>query len=120
MDRILLVECHQLLRSVLQELIAHSGFDSIVEATNPLEAVQQTIACSPQIIVLDTIIPELQGFSLSEKLRQLAPHSKIVLLLENTGAEYQEAVRASGADAFVGKSTLALELPLLLQQWQHL
>ncbi len=119
MHRVLLIECHQLLRSALQELIARSGFDTILEAANPLEAVQQTIRWAPHIIVLDTIVPELQGFSLTERLRQLAPDSKIVLLLENTGSEYEQAVRASGADAFVSRSALAFELPLLLQQWQH-
>ncbi len=117
MSGVLLVEAHGLLRTALEDLLAGSGFDSVLIATDPLEAVQQTVRRAPRIIVLDTLVPEMEGFCLSQMLRELAPQSKIVLLIENAGQEYQQAARTSGADAFVAKSELAVNLPRLLTQW---
>ncbi len=119
MDHVLLIECHELLRSALVELLARSGFSCVLEAADPIAAVRQTIDQPPRIIVLDTTVREMEGFYLSQMLRELAPQSKIVLLLEKIDADYQAAARSSGADAFVSKSVLALELPQLLTQWQR-
>ncbi len=118
MEQVLLIECHPLLRSALQDLLARNGFACVLVASTPVEAVREALKQSPRIIVLDTTVPEMEGFYLSHMLRELAPQSKIVLLLENTGADYQAAVRSSGADAFVSKSALTQELPLLLTEWQ--
>ncbi len=119
MEQVLLIECHELLRSALQGLLARSGFNSIGEAADPIAAVRQTIQQAPQIIVLDTTVREMEGFYLGRMLRALAPQSKIVLLLDNVDADYQAAARSSGADAMICKSALALELPELLSHWQQ-
>jgi DNA-binding NarL/FixJ family response regulator len=119
-ESVLLVESHGLLRSALKELLAGSGFGTVLEACNPIEALLHIVGRSPRIIVLDTVIPEMEGFYLGQMLRELSPQSKIVVLLENTDAHYLAAVRSSGADAFVAKSKLTLELPLLLNRWQYL
>ncbi len=119
MEQVLLIECHELLRRALQDLLARSGFSSICEAADPIAAVRQTIRQAPHIIVLDTTVREMEGFYLSQMLRALAPQSKIVLLLEKIDADYQAAARSSGADAIVAKSALAQELPPLLTHWQQ-
>ncbi len=120
MEQVLLIECHDLLRRAILELLARCGFEQVLEAADPVEAVQHVMRRSPRMIVLDTLIPEMEGFCLSQMLRELAPHSKIVLLLENTAAPYQAAAQASGADAFIAKAALSQELPPLLARWNEI
>ncbi len=114
MESVLLIEYHLLLRNALKDLLARHGFRTVTEAANPIEAVKQIVRSAPHIIVLDTLVPELEGFYLSQLLRALSPQSKIVLLIENGEAEYRQAAQASGADAFVDKATLVNELPRVL------
>ena len=114
MESVLLIEYHLLLRNALKDLLARNGFRTVLEAANPIDAVKQIRRGAPGIIVLDTLVPELEGFYLSQILRALAPQSKIVLLIENGEAEYRQAAQASGADAFVDKAVLANELPRVL------
>ncbi len=119
MESVLLVEYHLLLRNALKDLLARHGFGAVLTADNPVEAIKQIAQYAPQIIVLDTLIPKIEGFYLSEMLRALAPQSKIVLLIENTDAEYRAAAQSCGADAFIAKSALTQELPRILRQWQQ-
>jgi DNA-binding NarL/FixJ family response regulator len=119
MQSVLLIEGHQLLRNALKNLLVQSGIEIVLEASDPLEAIKQTVGRSPQIIVLDIFVLQMEGLYLTQILRTLAPRSKIVLLLENTGPDYQAAVKLSGADAFVDKSTLTEDLPPLVKEFQH-
>ncbi len=116
MESVLLIEYHALLRDALKDLLARHGYRAVLEASNPVEAVMQIAQRAPQIIVLDTLVPYVEGFYLSQILRALAPQSKIILLIENGDAEYCKAAQSSGADAFVAKTLLAHELPRLLAQ----
>ncbi len=118
MNQVLIVESHELLRSALKDLLA-ARFDSILEACDPVEAVQHAVRESPRTIVLDTLVPEMEWFSLSQMLREISPGSLIVLLLDKSDAQYEQAAAASGANGFVVKSEVARQLPLLLEQWDR-
>jgi DNA-binding NarL/FixJ family response regulator len=106
------------LRSALKQLLVQSGRDEIAEAADPIEGIRQIIWLRPNVIIFDTTWPQVNGLWLSRMLRELAPESKIVLLVDDSHLDYQEAARLSGADACVAKSLLAQELALVLAQWK--
>ncbi len=118
MAEILLIEGHRLMRSALRDLVTQSGCESVAEAFDPAEAVHQTRRQSPQIIILDSNWQEFGGLYLSRILRELAPESKILLLVDDSRLADAETARSSGADAFVAKNALTQELPPILRQWR--
>lgn len=107
-----------MMRNALKDLLAQNGFDSVDEAIDPIEAVGKASRICPHIIILDTAWPEIKGVYLSRILRQVSPQSKIVLLVDNSWKDDQEATHSSGADAWVSKNVLTEELPQILETWK--
>ncbi len=118
MEHVLLIEGHRMMRSALKDLLTQSGFDSVDEAIDPIEAVGKAMRICPHIIVLDTTWPEIKGVYLSRILRLVSPQSKIVLLVDNSWKDDQEITRSSDADAWVAKTVLTKELPQILDTWK--
>lgn len=105
------------MRGALKSLLAQSGHKIIEEAADPLEGIRRVMWRPPTVMVVDTVWPEIKGIWLSRFLRELAPQSKIVLLVDNSWRDDPEAERSSGADAFVAKEMLVKELPPILARW---
>jgi DNA-binding NarL/FixJ family response regulator len=117
MGSVLLIEGHPLMRSALKNLVAQTGREVVEEAADPLEGMRRIMWQSPSVIVLDCVWPEINGLWLSRFLRQLAPASKIVLLVDGSWSQHPEAASSSGADALIPKDNLSTELPLILARW---
>jgi adenylate cyclase len=67
--QILLVEDDELTRSTTRELIAHHGF-AVVEAANGREALDRLAEETPDLILLDLLMPEMDGFEFLDELRR--------------------------------------------------
>ena len=117
MGHILLIEGHQWLRHAINELVTQRTALSIDEARDPVEAVNHALHSPPTIIILDTTWPEINGQCLSQMLREVAPQSKIVLLVDDSWPDDAEVKAVTGADAWVNKSSITEALPVLLTQW---
>lgn len=117
MRPVLLIEGHRQMRSALKSLLAQSGLEVIEAAADPIEGVRRIMRQRPSVMIVDTVWPEINGIWLSRFLRELAPQSRIVLLVDDCWFDDPEAARSSGADAFVAKHLLTKELPPVLAQW---
>lgn len=62
----------------LTRLIEKLGYDVIATAHNGLEAIQQVKQHQPDVIFLDVQMPEMDGLSCAEQLRQIDPSLSIV------------------------------------------
>lgn len=108
-----------MMRSALIELLEESGAHQIESAPDPVAAVQMLMHGTPQIIVLDTTWTEINGVCLSRMMREMAPHAKIVLLVDEEWREDAELQRSSGADEFVVKANLSSRLREILGAAKH-
>ena len=118
MEPVLLIEGHALLRHALRDLLVQSGFHSVVEAADPIEAIAHVLRLAPQIIILDTTWAEINGQLLGKIQRQIVPQSKIVLLVDESWLADAETAHSGDADAFVPKNRLMKTLSSVLAQWQ--
>jgi DNA-binding NarL/FixJ family response regulator len=114
MAHILLIEGHRMMRGALKELLEQHSAHSVESASDPVAAVQIVMHLAPQIIVLDSSWTEINGVCLSRKLREMAPHAKIGMLVDEEWPEDAEFRRSSGADEFIAKATLSRRLPEVL------
>lgn len=98
---ILLVEDDPNLRRILAELIQSSGYQ-VVSVEDGLQALQAFEAHRPALIVLDLLLPELNGW---EVCRQIRPRSNVpILIVTGLGDETQQVTALDlGADDFLVK-----------------
>ncbi len=114
MAQILLIEGHRLMRDALKDLLEKRDQHSLDLASDPLEAIHLVIHRPPHVILLDTTLTETNGVFLSRVLREMAPQSYIVLLVDEAWPDDEDVKRTSGANAFVVKASAVDALPALL------
>ncbi len=105
--KILLAEDNVLLSKVSAAALRRSGFEVILAADGE-EALDKARSESPDVILLDVIMPKLQGFEVLSALRADPAMAGIpVVMLSNLGQaeDVEEALRA-GAVAYFIKSEL--------------
>jgi DNA-binding NarL/FixJ family response regulator len=84
--------------------------DVIAEAGDGLEAVQKAQELSPDLIILDIGLPNLNGLEAANRIRQVAPDAAIVFLTENSDKAVVQAALSTGARGYVLKTDAGREL----------
>jgi DNA-binding NarL/FixJ family response regulator len=109
--RILLVDDHSVVRQGLRMFLALGGeFDVVGEAANGAEAVRLSAELSPDVVLMDLLMPVMDGITAIGQIRRAQPDVEVIALtsvLED--ASVVGAVRA-GAIGYLLKDTEAGEL----------
>lgn len=108
--RILLAEDDRFLRKAAQATLRQHGF-TVLAASDGEEALRLARAEAPDLVLLDLIMPKLQGFEVLRALKGDPSTSLIpVIVLSNLGQErdVQQAMDA-GAAAYFIKANVSLE-----------
>jgi two-component system, NarL family, response regulator NreC len=115
--RIFLVDDHHLVRQGLRLLLeAESDFEVIGEAGDGIEAVEAVLRLPPDILIVDVVLPNLNGIEVTRSLKQRLPGLKVILLsMYATEAYVSEALQA-GASAYVLKKSTAEELVYAIRE----
>jgi len=103
-------------RSVLIHLLEPLGFE-IIEATNGQDCVRKALEFLPDCILIDLVMPVMDGFEAMRQIRNLPQLQNVVAIGTSASimeAEKQESV-AAGCNAFVPKPIRAEELLNCLQ-----
>ncbi len=111
MPTVVLVDDHEVVRRGMQFLLdAESDLSIVGEATDGLEAVEIVKQLQPDVVVLDVVMPGLNGLEVTKRIVRESPHTKVVLLsMYDNEAFVLEALR-SGAKAYVLKGSTSQEL----------
>ncbi|MBW4672954.1 MAG: PAS domain-containing protein [Desmonostoc geniculatum HA4340-LM1] len=115
---ILVVDDDHLIRMYLCELLKEAGYQ-VVEASNGLEAIATYTRLHPDIVLLDAIMPQMDGFDCCAQLQAL-PDGKYTPVLMITAFDDRESVEkafAVGATDFITKP---IQWPILRQRLRRL
>lgn len=100
--RVLLVDDNPLVLTDLRRLLELSESVQVVgEAKNGLEAVNLAAALSPDVVVMDLEMPDMNGDEATRRIKLDQPTTRVVILTVH--AEAEEKARIAGADSFVVK-----------------
>lgn len=101
--RILLADDHRLLRMGLATLISfHPDLEVVGEAADGEEAVRRAQALEPDVIVMDLMMPKVDGAEATRRIHKLLPKTRILILTTfGTSAELANAMRAGASGALV-------------------
>jgi two-component system, NarL family, response regulator DesR len=101
--RVLIADDSEVLRDVIRTFLEQRlDVEVCAETSDGKETVTWAEAVQPDIIVLDMLMPSLNGLEVAARLKKSLPTAKIVLF--TMYGEYAETLAASaGADIVVGK-----------------
>ncbi len=109
--RILLAEDHATVREGIKLLInAQDNLEVIGEAENGEIAVEKAIELTPDFIIMDVSMPELNGLKATQRIKREAPEIKILTLTRHTDDGYLQQLLRAGANGYVLKQSAPSEL----------
>lgn len=99
-----MVDNHEGARSLLVSVLQHEHFEVCGEAENGQQALSKVAELRPDVVVLDILMPKMNGIEAAPRIRKLAPATKIVLISGFLPRQFgSEALRLTGAQAYVEK-----------------
>jgi two-component system response regulator MprA len=109
MATVLIVDDDQKLLKMLRRTLSYEGFD-VVTATDGHEALVQVDAHRPDVIVLDWLMPGLDGIGVMERLRAAHDETMILMLTARDAIKDRVEGLESGADDYLVKPFAPAEL----------
>ena len=104
--RVLVVDDHSIVREGLKLVLEQSGeFEVVGQAADGEEAVRVAAEVSPDVVVMDVIMPRKDGVEACREIMESAPETRVVML---TVADEETAVLeavAAGATGYLQKET---------------
>jgi CheY-like chemotaxis protein len=113
---ILVAEDHLDSRDALKTLLEAVGYDVVV-ATDGRQAVARALEKHPALILMDMMMPEMDGLAATRTLRQQAEMRDVPILALTALEGVRDRVMAAGCDDYITKP---IDLPSFLkklEQW---
>jgi two-component system response regulator MprA len=109
MATVLIVDDDPKLLKMLQRTLAYEGF-RVQSATNGTEALAEVQAHRPDVVVLDWLMPGLDGISVLERMRAAGDKTLVLMLTARDAVENRVQGLESGADDYLVKPFAPAEL----------
>jgi DNA-binding NarL/FixJ family response regulator len=113
--RLLIADDHPLFRDGMRSLLEARGINVVGEARNGREAVDQARRLTPDVVLMDLNMPEMNGLAATRILSAEQPDVKVVILTASEDdADLFEAIK-SGAQGFLFKNLDSADFFRLLE-----
>jgi class 3 adenylate cyclase len=101
---VLVVDDEEQNRSLLRDPLEASGYE-IAEAENGLQALKQIAACPPDVILLDVMMPKMDGFEVCRRLKADSKTAHIPILMVTALSDRGDRLMGihAGANDFLNK-----------------
>jgi DNA-binding NarL/FixJ family response regulator len=114
--RVLIVDDHQIVREGLETLLTEDATVQVVgQAANGVEAVAMAASLQPDVILMDLVMPEMDGIEATRRIRQLNAGSHILVLTSFADDQRVRDAIQAGAIGYLLKDVLKAELMRAIQ-----
>jgi two-component system OmpR family response regulator len=100
--RLLVVEDEEMILELLSGSLRFAGFD-VVTAVSGAEALRAVTASRPDLVLLDVMLPDGDGFEVVRRMRSSGPDVPVIFVTARDGVHERVAGLALGADDYVTK-----------------
>jgi NarL family two-component system response regulator LiaR len=105
-----------LARRVVRDALQEAGMVVVADAGNGREAVELTLHYQPDLVLMDIVMPEVDGISAARSIREQAPEVKVVILTMTDDDDLGLLGLRAGAAGYVTKDVDVLRLPGMLER----
>jgi two-component system NarL family response regulator len=116
MTKVLIVDDAVLFQAGLAAALKDQGFEVVGTASDAMSGVTEARRLKPDLVILDVLMPGMSGLEVVDKIRDVSPGSKVVLL---TASESEEDLLASikaGASGYIVKDTALSSLTASIRE----
>ena len=111
MIKILLADDHQIVRDGLRSMLEkQQGFQVVAEADNGKTAVDLALEFTPDVIIMDVTMPELNGIEATRMILKAFPRCKVIALSMHSDKRYVTRALKAGALGYLLKDSAFDEL----------
>ena len=104
--RVMIVDDHSIVRVGLKQVLEQSGeFEVVGQAADGVEAVRVAADVSPDVVVMDVIMPRKDGVEACREIMESAPETRVVMLTASTEVDAIVKAVAAGATGYLQKET---------------
>lgn len=104
---VLIVDDHPSFRLSARLLLESEGYEVIGEAEDGTGALEAALTLSPDFVLLDVQLPDINGFEVAERLSHYDEPPRVILTSTHDGSDFGTLVSRSGARGFVTKPELS-------------
>ena len=109
--RILLVDDHAVVRSgLIKFLMVNKDMELVAEASDGAEAVQLAGLHKPDVILMDLMMPGMDGITATREIHQKYPQIKVIALTSFSEQNMVQGALQAGAIGYLQKNVTAAEL----------
>jgi DNA-binding NarL/FixJ family response regulator len=109
--QVVLADDHQMLREGLRALVdSQHDMEVVGEADNGRAAVAIAHQLQPDVVVMDVSMPVMNGLKATERLKELSPGIKILVVTRHADAGFIQQLTRAGASGYVLKQSASSEL----------
>jgi DNA-binding response OmpR family regulator len=116
-NKILIIEDDPATSRLVEYSLRHEGYH-VVKATNGLEGIRMAHAEAPDLIILDVMLPGLDGFEICHRLRSDAATARLRILMFSAKAQEidKDTGLKVGADEYLTKPAAPAEIVARVQK----
>lgn len=109
---ILIVEDNEISRLFLERTLRSAGYFNTVSVDNAKKALEEIQRLQPELIILDVIMPDMDGFACCNEIRKRLNRNQLPVLMQTVLSEPELRVKAfsMGATDFISKPVFPAEL----------
>jgi DNA-binding NarL/FixJ family response regulator len=108
--RLMLADDHRMLREGLSRSMREHGFDVVGEARDGVEAVNMAYSLTPDVILMDVSMPEMDGVEACRQVRTAVPGTKVVMLTMHADQDVLANAIRAGACGYLVKDCSTEEI----------
>ncbi|HYI44973.1 MAG TPA: response regulator transcription factor [Actinomycetota bacterium] len=101
--KVVVVDDTDHVRRMLCEMLQLDGFEVVGEASNGSEAIEKTAQTTPDVVVMDYKMPEMDGLTAATRIREANADQGIVLYSAYLDEEVEQKAREAGIAMCIGK-----------------
>ncbi|MDP9187777.1 MAG: response regulator transcription factor [Actinomycetota bacterium] len=114
--RVVVADDDPFARRVIREALVESGMLVVAEARNGREAVELACNYRPDVVIMDLVMPELDGIGATREILKVVPDQLVIVLTgANEGEELGLLALRAGAAGFLSKDVDIDALPRTLE-----
>jgi len=114
--KILLVDDQKIMRDVLRSFLEkQSGMEVVAEADNGLTAIKLTRKFRPDVIIMDIVMPDLNGIDATRRIVEEFPDAKVIALSMHSDSQFVAGMLKAGTLGYLLKDCVLEELVLAVR-----